>query len=268
MQIKQVSMTPDWALQILEQNTHNRSSRPTLVAQIANDICAGRWLLTPQTCSIATDGTLLDGQHRLMAIVKSGQTVPLMLATECPPEVFTAIDTGVSRTAGDLLRIEGIANYNNIAALIKAVTLYRNTPHVVWTSSCYPISKQAILDIYKSDPSGWDKSGAYYKVSNACKFAHPTTMATLHYLYSQKSPELGYLVSNYIHQFISGELLSFGSPILAIRNYMSNNYKARTSSGRQGQFHIACHIKAFSYWRDDCELRLFKVPTIVPMPML
>lgn len=266
MQIKQVSMTPEWASQILKQNTHNRSCRSTLIAQIAHDICAGRWLLTPQTCSIATDGTLLDGQHRLMAIVKSGQTVPLMLATECPPEVFTAIDTGVSRTAGDLLRIDGIANYNNVAALIRAVTLYKYAPHVVWSGSCYPLSKQAVVDTYKNDPSGWDKSVAYYKVSKACKFAHPTAIAAFHYLYFKKSTELGCLASDYIHQFITGEQLSYGSPILAIRNYMANNYSART--GRQGQFQIACHIKAFSYWRDDCELKLFKVPTIVPMPML
>lgn len=266
MQINQVLMTPEWASQILAKNTLNRTSRPTLVAQIAADISAGRWQLTPQTCSIAIDGTLLDGQHRLMAIVKSGQAVPLMLAVNCPPEIFSAIDTGLSRTPGDLLKIEGAPNYNNVAALIRAATLYKQVPHLTWTNKCIALSKQEILNIYKSDPASWVQSACWNKNRRSCKIAHPTAVATLHYLCHQKSLETGELVSSYIKQFTSGELLASGSPILAIRNYMLNNYNA--TNDKRLQFNLACHIKAFSYWRDGCELKIFKTPAIVPMPTL
>lgn len=267
MQINQVLMTPEWALELLSRNTHNRTCRAGLVDQIAFDISSGRWQLTPQTVSVATDGTLLDGQHRLSAIVKARQSVPLMLATECPPEIFSAIDTGVSRSAGDLLRIQGISNYNNIAALIRAVTLYNKTPHLVWTATCYTLSKQGILDIYKSDPTGWSQSVEYFKKAKAYKFAHPTALASLHYLCANKSSDEEALVSQYIDLFISGELLAPGSPILAIRNYMTNYY-AVAATTRRCQFQLACHIKSFTYWKHSYALKVFKPPVVVPMPLL
>ena len=71
MYSKLMDVTPEIAKRWLEQNRGNRSINQKQVDTIAKDILAGDFDTTHQGIAIATDGTLLDGQHRLLAIVKA-----------------------------------------------------------------------------------------------------------------------------------------------------------------------------------------------------
>lgn len=68
-------VTPALAKQWLEKNTNNRNVNFAKVKKMAKDMREGHWDTTHQGIAIATDGTLVDGQHRLMAVVESGVTV-------------------------------------------------------------------------------------------------------------------------------------------------------------------------------------------------
>ena len=62
---------PDLAARWLDGNTHNRPLKQTLVDRFVRDMQAGRWRLTHQGIAFDADGMLIDGQHRLWAIVIS-----------------------------------------------------------------------------------------------------------------------------------------------------------------------------------------------------
>lgn len=63
-------VSPSQAKKWLEQNKANRSVNKAKVKQMARDIKEGHWDSTHQGIAIASDGTLIDGQHRLLAIVE------------------------------------------------------------------------------------------------------------------------------------------------------------------------------------------------------
>lgn len=264
-------MTPSWAAEILKNNTHNRSIRESQVAQIAEDIRLGLWMLTPQTVSIATDGQLLDGQHRLMAVVLAQRPVEMMLATDCPKESFAAIDIGRARTAGDILTIEGSKHANATAAIIRYANLYLRSPGLIWSAgpTSSSVTKQEILSIYRADPRMWDAITETASSFRSSPHVLVSAVGAFLYLYySGHSPvkdDQKFCVE-YMRLYSSGANLSAGSPILALKNWQT--WQHSSIHARKAQTQLACHIKAYKYWRAGTELKIFKQPSYPPMPKL
>lgn len=115
---------PELAAKWLTGNTHNRNLRPSVVAKYAADMRAGEWKLTGEPVQFGSDGSLLNGQHRLTAIVESGRTVQLMVVTGLDPEVQERLDQGVPRQFSDVLNLRGESNPNLLAALTRKLHEY------------------------------------------------------------------------------------------------------------------------------------------------
>lgn len=118
-----VEVTPGLAQHWLASNVKNRNLRPQIVARYARDMADGNWLLTGEAVKFAASGALLDGQHRLSAIVESGVTVRTLVVTGLPDEVQDVMDSGAARKAADVLGLRGVKNSAITAAAIRlAVT--------------------------------------------------------------------------------------------------------------------------------------------------
>lgn len=101
-----VDVTPSMASKWLaENNTNNRNLRQGHVIRLASDMAEGRWYQTHQGIAFNGNGTLLDGQHRLEAIVLADITVPLLVTTGLAAEAMSAVDDHQRRTVGDALTI-------------------------------------------------------------------------------------------------------------------------------------------------------------------
>jgi hypothetical protein len=106
MNTKQITITPAIASNILAVNNKNRRVRSTNVQYWSTCIERGTAELTPQGISI--EGTLknpkrlLDGQHRLLAVIATGKPLESLLFENCNPSIFKYIDCGARRTLGDL----------------------------------------------------------------------------------------------------------------------------------------------------------------------
>jgi len=66
----------------------------------------GAFLLTHQGIAIDTDGNLVDGQHRLNAILKYGGSVKMLIAYNTDSEAFRGMDRGTTRTISDITGFE------------------------------------------------------------------------------------------------------------------------------------------------------------------
>ena len=104
--MRKVLITPEMAAGLLSKNTHNRTISKVKVAQMVNDIKSGRFETTHQPIAIAEDGELIDGQHRLTAIVESQIPVELFVAYNAPRS--TKIDIGKIRDARTALYMAGL----------------------------------------------------------------------------------------------------------------------------------------------------------------
>lgn len=126
--VEWMTVSPGDAEQMLEANEANRNMRARVVNAYARDMQADRWLTTGETIKIGRGGELLDGQHRLSAIIQSGKTQRLLIVRGLDPDTRAVIDTGAVRNGGDALRMAGMGG-NNPYALAAAARLL-----VLWES--------------------------------------------------------------------------------------------------------------------------------------
>jgi hypothetical protein len=101
-----VQIDPETAMVWLRRNKLNRKVSQTAVARYARDMAAGNFPYTHQGIAFDKNGQLLDGQHRLHAIIQSGCTIPMQVTVNMPPEVRIAIDQGKSRTVADVATLK------------------------------------------------------------------------------------------------------------------------------------------------------------------
>jgi hypothetical protein len=100
-----VVVTPKIALEWLEGNTHNRKLREHRVKLYAKDMAEGRWMFSHQGIAFNEEGTMVDGQHRLWAILESNTAVTLMVSKGVPMSAQMIIDDHLGRSAVDALRL-------------------------------------------------------------------------------------------------------------------------------------------------------------------
>lgn len=140
-----VEITPARAKAYLEFNTKNRRANADRVAAYARDMLAGQWNITGETIKFAEDGTLLDGQQRLMACIEAGVPFYTFMTHGLKMESQRDMDQGKKRTVSDSLMIDGRQYVTQVAAigtLLLAVKDKRN--HV---GARYTISEvRAVID--------------------------------------------------------------------------------------------------------------------------
>jgi hypothetical protein len=119
-----VDVSPVIAVQWLKMNTHNRTLRVAKVAEYARDMTLGRWIFDGSPIRFADDGVLLDGAHRLNAIVKSGTTQRFLVVVGIAKKAQDVMDTGAKRLIGDQLQLRGFENARQVAAIARLCMWY------------------------------------------------------------------------------------------------------------------------------------------------
>ena len=87
-----VDVTPELALSWLSAKKSNRPIFNFRIRKLAAQMKAGRWQMNHNGIAFAKDGTLLDGLHRLLAVISSGMTVPMMVVVDESVENMDVID--------------------------------------------------------------------------------------------------------------------------------------------------------------------------------
>lgn len=110
---------PAIAMRYIESMEGNRSVRQARVDYYAGQMKAGLWRPTHQGIAFDSDGHMVDGQHRMWAIVESGATVRIMVSRGVNPEDVVAIDNGLSRDYQDIAHYVGWETNPMTAAVAK-----------------------------------------------------------------------------------------------------------------------------------------------------
>lgn len=126
MRFEEKVITPDDAIKWLEERAENRPVSDRVVKDYARQMKEGWWQDTPQGIAFGQDGKLIDGQHRLWAIVESKVSIKMNIIWDVPPQSFHIIDRGLPRSVAFITRVPTYATqcYN---FLISAVQ-YGNKP--------------------------------------------------------------------------------------------------------------------------------------------
>lgn len=118
---KRMSVTPALAAEWLGNNPSNRKVATAHVQFLAREIKAGRWQDNGATIRRSNTGKLLDGQHRLLAVIAADMSVEMWVIQDLPDSAFKTIDTNaIPRTTAQVFTLEGRANATSQAAIAKA----------------------------------------------------------------------------------------------------------------------------------------------------
>lgn len=123
MHFHTVNVTPELASSWLSSNDKNRSISRPHVLRLAEAMKNGQWSLNGQTISFDDNGRLLDGQHRLSAVVESGVTVQMSVAIGVTdPGAFVTYDTlQLKRGAHHIAEMFGVKSANKAAAAARVI---------------------------------------------------------------------------------------------------------------------------------------------------
>lgn len=115
---------PTEAAAMLEGNIQNRNLKQRVITAYARDMMTGRWSDQGDPIRLNGDGTLLDGQHRLHAIIESKVTLELIVVRGVSKKSILTMDTGARRTFSDVLKLNGYINCTQLAATSRFLMLY------------------------------------------------------------------------------------------------------------------------------------------------
>lgn len=236
-----VWITPDEALDWLENtNTHNRTVSQIFVDELAKAIRRGEWRVNGDAVRFDRDGILLDGQHRLWAIVQSECPIQSFVVRGLEPEVQQTMDTGRRRSLVDTLHIQGKKVPSSISAAVSV--LWRWESGIVMGSRKPTITQG--LAVLEANP------GLAVAVTRANQWRKhvPISASVLACVFHRASDLNADDASTFFERLASGAELQTDDPIYVLRRYAQRQQNSRARSP-QYVYH-AMTIKAWNAWRE------------------
>lgn len=182
-----IEITPEMASEILEMKTEfrNRKIRERTVNNYAKDMETNSWPITGDTIKFDRDGNLIDGQHRLSAIVKSGKTQKMLVVYGLDKSILTAIDIGLKRSLENALQFQGESYENGSSSIVRLrMTLDKGVKHIGQSEANMEITRQAQVDEYISHKDEYIVATKYAKevYRNSRKYLNVNEVGAI-YLY-------------------------------------------------------------------------------------
>jgi len=239
---------------MLATNTKNRKLRRTRINQYAEQMRRGQWQPTGEAIKFAKDGTLLDGQHRLHAIIEANVELDMLVVQDLDLSTFKVIDSGLTRTPGDALQLMGITNSNHKAA---AIRMYIAADAQIQIDSSVAmtnlITRTDITNFIAGNEELVNSAvNAARNVYNNCRGNRPAWAA----LYMMITKKYGQAEAEMFFQSVSdGTNMSPGDPRLALRNWAVRN----TSNPYRGE-HLYAYCRAYNAYRSNDAMHLLRLP--------
>lgn len=228
MKTKLETISPAIAGLILKNcNQHNRAIRAAAVSGYATEMRAGRWGVTHQGIAIDNDGMLIDGQHRLLAVIESSISVEMLVTRGVPSKVgkngvytMDVVDAGRRRTTADQLHLmHGVASANIVVGALRVIGLI-----------CAPASSRQItvgqakgmLRIYQSEIEECVAAVSQFK-----PMRRAAVVGALAFCQKASTEK----IREFVQSAASGEGLKKGSAPLALREHLTNRPAPGNSKG-------------------------------------
>lgn len=215
----------------------------------------GEWQYNGDTIRLSKSGRLLDGQHRLAAIERSGIPQRYTIVDGLEDESFTTIDVGKARTVGDMLYIAGEKNTNSLAAVAKMNLIFlaigkpQHEAHGK-TPTHTEIVAHAEANHIMQDSVNFTAGNAWLK-----RYMGPSVSGFCHYRFRLDNEN----VCNYFFSdLISGEFSYKDSPVKYMRDFLleESNASAKTTKIKR----IAMMFHAYKAFRESRPVRLIRLP--------
>ena len=229
-------VTPQEAENLLARNKRNRAISALRIAQFASMMEQGAWYENGDAIRFDKNGDLMDGQHRLAAVVMSGVSQTFLFVEGLRPEVVHSIDTGRHRSNADMLAIE---SFKNSAVLAAGGSTFWKLIHGMSPPDVCPA--HFLIETVRRWPS-LEKWTNTFSNSGTVRGIVPGSVLVPALVYLEEVAGRPDLAAQLFHDVDTGADLMAGDPALAYRNRLIRN---RVAGGRMDVSHL---------WPTTCRL--------------
>lgn len=256
MTVELMEITPSDAAEMLTMNVRNRKMSKNKVTAYAASMRAGRWNPGSQVM-VSPDGIIVDGQHRLQAVVSSGLTQTFTVLWNTPIEYQDDVDTHAKRTIGGQLTIHGVQNAATAAALLRPTMrwLAGAPATLIFSSSAfsgavtgYPTTREAV-EFYVAHESAVTSAARAVKRVTSQIGGSANALGLLSFLAGEVDEGDR---DDFFSRLATGGDIATGSPILVLRNRMIED-RGRRDKRRALQI-FGESVKAWNAYRDGEEI--------------
>lgn len=125
MSVSIETITPNDAAELLKTNLpNNRPIAKNNLQKYADEMKSGDWAVTGDPIRISDKGYLIDGQHRLIAVTRTGLAMEFVVVRGVPHESFVALDQGKMRSLSDVLHTLGYERSRDLAKALNEANFY------------------------------------------------------------------------------------------------------------------------------------------------
>lgn len=258
MKVSIIDVSPEQAAAWLKSNTRNRNLNARLVADYARQMADGRWHLNGEAVKISEDGVLLDGQHRLAAIVASGFSIEMLVVEGLPSETQDTMDSGRKRTVADVFSINGEGNANVLASVARRAWMWDRGNHKF--SNLGSPSAGELSETLERYPSLRRSAEIGVRINSSFRPASATVTGTAHHILTMVSEGDA---AEFFARLETGASLKSGHPVLTLRERL-----VRDRLGvKKVPFHlgVALYVRAWNAVREDRDLMKIQHTAEEPM---
>lgn len=268
VQVTFENITPAQAQSYLLKNQKNRTPRKRIIDEYASAMRAGKWAPVGDPIRFDINGVLMDGQHRLSAIVSYGHPVPMFVARGIDPKHMAQIDIGCKRKPGDFLKFRGHINTNSLGAALRLLKQYTEKGIPIKDPCIIPFRQDEIDDLLVRFPRIDEHVNKRHAAQSfkCCGFS-PSEFAVFSYLTSLANAEKS---EHFCSRLVDGANLGEGSPILAARKVIIAEMASMKKRPRRAIFGIV--VKAWNAFVSGNSTTRFEspsgfVPQIIGCPL-
>lgn len=212
MDAKLELITPAVAKELLANSKKNRRLNEHVVGRYAADMSEGRWQVNGQPIVIDVQGQMIDGQHRLTAIILSQKAQNMFVVRGVATAAMETMDTGKSRSLADVLTLEGFKNASNIAATARTTWNY-----AAGVTTQYSPTKMTLLDFVKNHHDQLEYGVT--EVEGRKQNVYPRSILSALIALATGGGNYKWQVTDFLDGIITGAGLPLGDPRLTYRNW-------------------------------------------------
>lgn len=164
VRISQELITPERAAEYLKRNRRNRRISRHQVLMYSELMRRDLWEFNGDAIRLTHDGELVDGQHRLLAIIASGRPQRYVVMRGISFEAFATVDTGKRRNTADVLSIAGYSATTGLSAGARLLHMYDNG--IFWAENVATLDRNPCAQTSQTDDA--QRSVIRLRAWNAC----------------------------------------------------------------------------------------------------
>lgn len=261
-----ITISPDMAAHWLARGGKNRKLNARRVDNLSAAIHRGEWRLTGDTIKLDAAGRVRDGQHRLQAIVKAQISAISLVVRGVGEDAFDVMDSGRSRTIGDVLGMHGYVSFNALAGAARLLFFAERFGDMFSSTRESERIITAVTTLQYIEQHSEIENGIRLgdRVRKAGLQGGASTWGALMTLFLRADAEKAYEFGHYLS---TGEGLGKGHPALMLRNrllWRRNGSSAVRAEGRKEMAAIC--IKAWNAFREGRTVQALWFRTEGPKP--